>query len=341
MLGALLPFLWLHLHQYVSAIHVRRRSHVTGARRSEATTLTSNGTSSLFEWNDGWLSEFSARLNSTLKPWQLASGKRFADFLKETRSTVKAWPLLVARASTTDRVAVTVFQPGSEVDTYAQIIRWNLHFLGPKWAMQVFYGRDYERAALQHALGSAAQAIIWTPIFLQGKRREQINVKEYNFFRLSMDFWEHIKHEHVLIFEADSLVLRGGGCVESFFSYDYVGAPWHHNIGPPTGGNGGFTLRRRSTSIAALRSPYARALRGPFAYWVPPEDIVMTKLLEKIKANICPSSIAMKFAAESIDSASPCGFHKPWLFSDAMTERFIRQAHLAMHAPVAHASTLF
>jgi len=281
-----------------------------------------------------YLPGFYQRSHSALSPEQLVGQQAFENFLAESASQVQGWPVQPADPASADRVAVTVVQPGSQVQRYAQLIRWNLRLLGPKWALQLFYGRDEEKAALQLALGNSP-AIVWTPISLEGQRRESITLNEYNWLRLTMNFWRHIKQEHVLIFEADSMVLKGGGCVEGFFAYDYVGAPWRYGIGPPVGGNGGFTLRRRSKSAQAVQLPEAKDLLGPNPSWnYVAEDLAMSQLFQYLGANIAPADQAMHFSVETIDFHAPCGFHKTWLHHPMSMSRFMDQARQAMASMV-------
>mmetsp|Transcript_88374 Transcript_88374/g.156451 ORF Transcript_88374/g.156451 Transcript_88374/m.156451 type:complete len:330 (-) Transcript_88374:32-1021(-) len=267
-----------------------------------------------------------------------ASEQMFAAFLNKTRSMMQGQPLMFANPSETDRVAVTVFPGGSDVETYSQIIRWNLRMLGSRWALQIFYGKEEERSTLHRALGNNSR-VIWTPIVLQGKRKESTTLNEYNWLLLTKYFWRQIQHEHILIFEPDSLVIKGSGCVESFFQYDYVGAPWKAHYGLCSCGNGGFSLRRRSSAIAAVSSPDAKEWLGdsPDSYYRA-QDFIMCQLLDSVHANIAPIKKEGGFSVESIDFESPCGFHKPWKY--LKREVLSRLLHQALHnLPRQHTSS--
>lgn len=256
-----------------------------------------------------------------------ASEQMFAAFLNKTRRMMKAQPLQLANPSATDRVAVTVFQPGSDVETYSQIIRWNLRMLGSRWALQIFYGKEEERSNLHRALGNNSRAI-WTPIMLQGQRKENTTLNEYNWLLLTKYFWTQIHHEHILIFETDSLVIKGSGCVERFFQYDYVGAPWKAHYGLCSCGNGGFSLRRRSSAIAAVSSPKVKDWLGtsPGSYYIA-QDFTMCQLLDSVHAKIAPIKTERGFSVETIDFESPCGFHKPWKYLKSnVLSRLLHQA---------------
>jgi len=266
---------------------------------------------------------------STMLPEdQIAVNKALVEgFMNETRSQVLSWPVLAANTQKTDRVAVTVFQPRSRLDLYSYIVRWNSRMLGPNWAIQIFYGTDDDKAALDHALGSPPN-VIWTPIFIRGLRKNTTTLEEYNILRLSGDFWEAIRQEHVLIYETDSMVLRNDGCVDRFLAYDYVGAPW----GDWIGGNGGFTLRRRSTEMVALQRPELKDIQGPHPEVnYSAEDTTILMVMRKMNVSIAPRDEEAKFAVESVNEEAPCGFHKPWDDCDQVViKRFLRQARQAM-----------
>jgi len=241
-------------------------------------------------------------------------------FINRTLPTVSQWSVVPTPAKETDKVAVTILQPATpeHIAQFAYVIRSNLHRLGPGWALQVFYGAEDERAALSEALGNPDD-VIWSPIVLQGKRRESLDHAECSWFRLSTGFWGHMhpEHEHVLVFESDSL-LRKRGCVEEYIDkgYDYVGAPWGLGAkwGPPAvGGNGGFSLRRLSTILAAVKSTEMSELRGDSPeLFTENEDSTLVKLLLTRNASFPTRESARNFAVETVFHPTPCAFHKPW-----------------------------
>merc|ERR1719401_1430343 len=137
-----------------------------------------------------------------------------------------------------------------------------------------------------------------------------------------MNFWGKINpsHEHVLIFGDDSIVLRHG-CVDQFIEYDYVGAPWSyecHFFGahePLYGGNGGFRLVRRSTSIKAISNPVIEKWRAEtLENQTHSEDLAFVDIFHQMSANFAPRELASGFAVESTWHDKPCGLHQPWSF---------------------------
>lgn len=245
----------------------------------------------------------------------------FDHFINSTERLARSWPLRLA--TNTDRVAVVIFQPAKEIRRLAYIIRWNLRRLGSLWALQIFYGGSADRTRLSRSLGNPSN-IVWTQIRLQGERREVLGYQEAQWFRLGLDFWGAIRpeHEHVLVFEADTLMLRGPGCVDRFLNFDYVGAPWHEffttNLGYPRfGGNGGLSLRRRSKILEVVESRACKARRGTDPAKCPVfEDEVIVRLLAHLNASFPPRDQAARFAVESVFHPATCGFHKPWYYQE-------------------------
>ncbi len=97
----------------------------------------------------------------------------------------------------------------------------------------------------------------------------------YSCLLMSPSFYLSLPTEHILIFQWDSLLLRHDDgntdrqtgryeYLRDFFDFPYIGAPWrwrgcrepfHLDSECRDGGNGGFSLRRRSAMINVTSSP--------------------------------------------------------------------------------------
>lgn len=257
--------------------------------------------------------------NASLKVW-------LEDYEK---SSVWVDKLSVRPAKDTDRVAVTMLQPATpeKVKLMAHIIKINMHRLGPNWGLAVYYCKEEEKDALSKALGEPAN-VVWAPIYLRGQRIPELGRIQFSYYLLSMDFWKMIPEamEHVLIFGDDSIVLKGNGCIDKFIDYDYAGAPWHndlHNM-PRFGGNGGFRLVKRSSSIACLTAPLISKMRGvaPGRQRVH-EDEAFVHLIHSINGSFPPRELGVGFAVETVMHSSPCAIHKPWLYQSEANMRIL------------------
>merc|ERR1719240_263914 len=157
---------------------------------------------------------------STIVRWQgqLAEKKlMYEDFVKRTWPSVQTWKLRVAKPGTTDKVAVIVLLEGME-DAYIPnnveyVVRSVSRRLGHQWALQIFYSNPAEKRKISKALGHPKH-VMYTQAQLGGSRVLP-SKQNYNMFRWSPDFYKsiHPRHEHILIFELDSLLLHHG-CVD-------------------------------------------------------------------------------------------------------------------------------
>ncbi len=135
-------------------------------------------------------------------------------------------------------------------------------------------------------------------------------------------FWSTLNAEKVLIFQADSIMLRSG--IEKFLKYDYIGAPWDLRSNRPAleafnnkvineiVGNGGFSLRTTSVMIN-ISNKYSHL--SPFEE---PEDLFFSGYVLRLGYSY-PSAIeAFEFSREvgiSINGSEP------------------RISHMALHSP--------
>jgi hypothetical protein len=120
-------------------------------------------------------------------------------------------------------------------------------------------------------------------------------------------FWNDIDEEHILVFQHDSFVLRSG--IEEFLQYDYIGAPWYWVYGDyrdkrykdlkdfQKGGNGGFSLRKKSAMIKLIEE-------NPRDYEY--EDMFFSNALQKD----IPLDVKKRFAVESMFYPDPLGVHQ-------------------------------
>jgi hypothetical protein len=246
-------------------------------------------------------------------------------FVANTSSEVLRWNVTAANPNTTDRVAVIVLLQGI-VSPYIQnnveyVVRSVSKRLGPRWALQIFHGRG-QQPIISKALGNPAH-VVWTQAELGGKAVPPKKTS-YNELRWSPDFYEAIdaRHEHVLVFELDSLVLRSK-CIDDpeFFKYDLLGAPGGPPNFPLNFMNGGFTLRKRSVLLnATKRHSHKEAVR--IANNNPDEDNVANYILKEMDERWAPAEVAMRFSLEQVPHVPVCGFHKPWLYESVSPADF-------------------
>lgn len=112
----------------------------------------------------------------------------------------------------------------------------------------------------------------------------------------SVYFWELVPFDKVLIFQADSGLLRNG--IEEFLRWDYIGAPWNFQ---DHGGNGGLSLRSKNAMLETIKKlPYDVSVHGN-------EDVYFSNHLE---GKLAPRSECEKFSVESIFKLGTLGYHQ-------------------------------
>lgn len=90
----------------------------------------------------------------------------------------------------------------------------------------------------------------WPGIILVNTGDFNHDARSYSARLETPELWENFKaFDHVLLIQCDALLLRP--IPESYFKYDYIGAPWSNPEFRGLAGNGGFSLRRVSAMVRA------------------------------------------------------------------------------------------
>jgi hypothetical protein len=185
------------------------------------------------------------------------------DLLPTWAATMRARPAfaalrlddLVAPPGSTDRCAV-IAEGRSDAEVLPVVIKHTMHMLmgdapTPTWSLHVFH-TPTNAAQIRTDLGLTRSSRVHLV------RLANLTRDAYSALLTSSVFWDALPAscEHVLIFQAD-VIARHRSALDAFLKYDYVGAPWKWcQIALPFcwfGGNGGVSLRRRSTMIALMR----------------------------------------------------------------------------------------
>ncbi|RKO91490.1 hypothetical protein BDK51DRAFT_18974 [Blyttiomyces helicus] len=115
--------------------------------------------------------------------------------------------------------------------------------------------------------------------------------------------WEQLRpeQENILFFQTDSMICsRSNRTPEDFFNYDWVGAPWPW---ADSGGNGGFTLRKRSMMLKTIRD-FPRPDSGQ------PEDVYYSFTIPKAGGKVAEKEVARHFSVEHVYQTEPLGMHQ-------------------------------
>jgi hypothetical protein len=132
-----------------------------------------------------------------------------------------------------------------------------------------------------------------------------MNIRTYNELMMSRKLLDAIDTEMFLVVQTDSLICQQGkDIIKKFMKYDYVGAPWKDRNAL---GNGGFSLRRKSTMLEILEK--CPTLEHN-------EDGFFSGGCAGVKPSKPSPSEAEEFSIETIYNEAKgkpfFGIHKPW-----------------------------
>eukprot|EP00929_Paragymnodinium_shiwhaense_P088980 TRINITY_DN49257_c0_g1_i1.p1 TRINITY_DN49257_c0_g1~~TRINITY_DN49257_c0_g1_i1.p1 ORF type:complete len:478 (-),score=94.06 TRINITY_DN49257_c0_g1_i1:401-1834(-) len=245
------------------------------------------------------------------------------EYVKKTSGDVMSQPLEPADPTSTDRVVVIFLYAGFHDSARksggfgVKYSIWaTMQRLGPGWALHIFYGAD-KKEQIEKELGDAADRTLLSPIVVDNKTYGSANTSAgvYNRWLCTEAMWKALspKHEHVLILQDDSVLLKES-CVDEFLRYDLVGAPWAPYNGFGEGGNGGFSLRKRSSNLRMVElddsGPRDTSVAGLFHN----EDLWMSHRLARHGGSFASYEDEKRFSVESQYFPRPCAIHKAWVF---------------------------
>ena len=223
------------------------------------------------------------------------------------------------RLSTTKVAAIVENRPLSS------LIPIILHFssvLGPEWPIRIYtseanMGGFNVSVAFREKIESGQFLVVPLPDSVNLDTHPSVST----FFTGSW-FWESlIPFEHVLIFQADSILCSNAPQrAEDFLQYDFIGAPIDNARGLGNGYNGGLSIRSVPLSLNISQTHnWEEEKSGNHSeanidfedqwFWLkmkelPPRDDGSPG------ANFPPTNVALKFAVETIWYDKPLGFHQ-------------------------------
>lgn len=186
-----------------------------------------------------------------------------------------------------------------------ELIENHLKFLPEDTKLYVF-GSDYVNLLL-------SQADFKMKFIYVGDRMSE---QEYNKLLTTVDFWNKIEEENILIFQHDSEILRNWD--SSFEDFEYLGAPWKFQ---EHGGNGGLSFRKKSAMLKVLyNKKYLPQFHGN-------EDVFFSNNLYLTKS-IYNKRKCKEFSCESIFQMGTFGIHAIDKYLSASECKQIREQYL-------------
>ena len=197
------------------------------------------------------------------------------------------------------------------------LIRNSIFKLGEKWAQTVICGNgNYD--FIVNICKSISENINIIRLNV-----DNMTVSQYNKFLTSLNFWNTLYGEKILIYQENSIIFYKN--IDNFIKYDYIGAPFikYKNDNSNLVGDGGFSLRTKSIMIKILNTISVNdTVFNPHTYeemekkkiTFPPEDVYYSKNLQELGIGIVADyEKAKQFSCESIFSENSLGGHRFWL----------------------------
>ena len=177
------------------------------------------------------------------------------------------------------------------------VIKNTMYFLNEsdstkKWKLEIFHG-NLNKEFCENIVDGIDN------VELHHIDYDYMGLHDYDSVFRTTEFWKTITSDNILIFQADTILLRTG--IDEFLDYSYVGAPW---LKPKEGkyvGNGGLSIRNKNSMIDIIKKyPNDDYFK---------EDIYFIKYLNN--EDIAPIEVAERFAVEDLYYNDPLGLHQP------------------------------
>ena len=164
-----------------------------------------------------------------------------------------------------------------------------------------------ETPAIQHHLNSGK---ISTSLIPQNAIKLTSKERDLSALLTSKTMWDPFPDvENILFFQLDSIICSNSNrTVDDFLHYDWIGAPWPW-LPQIRGGNGGFSLRRKSRMLRCLQT---RTWTGEGGIYDWSEDMWYNRCMMSFPDAVLPTYQQQKeFSVESDPSPIYFGLHRP------------------------------
>lgn len=184
-----------------------------------------------------------------------------------------------------------------EHDDLETVIKNVMYFLNEskskiKWKLEIFHG-NLNKEFVENIVDGIDN------VELHHIDYDSMGLYDYDSVFRTIEFWETITSDNILIFQADTVLLRYG--IDEFLSYQYVGAPWLKPKEEKMVGNGGLSLRKKDKMIEIIKNfPNESYFK---------EDIYFCKYLND--EDIASIDVAKQFSVEDLYYDNPLGLHQP------------------------------
>lgn len=184
------------------------------------------------------------------------------------------------------------------------VIQSHMEKLPLDWELVVWHGTGNAAAMVEACLGYRVRC--------ENMAVDSITIRDYNALLTSHYFWDKLsEYDRVLIFQADSMLLREG--IGEFLEWDYIGAPWEWQ---DYGGNGGLSLRNPAAMKRAIEKHKWNGNMNEDTHFS------NTMHIHRRIGRLAPRPVAAKFSCETIFALGTLGCHaiEKWLTSEQVEQ---------------------
>jgi len=220
------------------------------------------------------------------------------------------------------------------------LIRNAIYKLGSNWSFTVICGNvNYSFILAMCNKISPNVKVIKT-------NHDNLTTSEYSKLLASLQFWNLLKGEKILIYQEDSFIFKKN--IVDFLKYDFIGAPFqrHLNDTPNSVGNGGLSLRTKKVMIKIISTisiektlynsstqRYMKLVNATVA----PEDVYFSKNMQELKiGSVADWNTASLFSSETVFNGNSFGGHKFWLSDSNWKNRLKTSLNYNNYVPISN-----
>jgi len=209
--------------------------------------------------------------------------------------------------------------------------------LGRKWSHTIICGN------LNYDLIKNISSKISENIKIIKKDYDNLTQNEYSGFLSSLEFWNLLNGDKILIYQEDSFIFKEN--IEEFIEYDYIGAPWPKNTNdtPNCVGNGGISLRSKQKMIDVINkisikntsiNESTKIYMKKNKLTVCPEDVYFSLNMQKYNiGKVADFDTAFKFSSESLNNPNSFAGHNFWLSDPNWMKRLQQNMRIREYVP--------
>lgn len=197
------------------------------------------------------------------------------------------------------------------------IIRNTILKLGNKWSHTVICGIDNYNYIVEMCNKISLN------IKVVQTEYSNLNPSEYSKFLTSLEFWNLLIGEKILIHQEDSIIFNTN--IENFLNFDFIGAPFPkcQNDTQNNVGNGGLSIRSNSIMKKIIETKSVKdtifnssthVYMKNMGLTFPPEDIYFSKNMQELGIGVVADwNEAFLFSSESVCNVNSFAGHKFWI----------------------------